>query len=426
MLGGLLGRGEPERRVGLVLPGGGARSAYQVGVLQAIAEIWPEEEGNPFPVISGTSAGAINASALASGAQDFHGTVERLSRVWAGFHAAQVYRTDGWHLTRTALRWLGAILFGGLGAGNPRSLLDNTPLRRLLEREVHLEGVQASIEAGVLDALAITASNYASARSVTFFQGREEFRPWQRTRREGRREEIRHDHLMASAAIPLVFPAVELGRDYYGDGSMRQAAPLSPAIHLGAERLLVIGVRNEDPPKGFSVRGRARYPSIAQIAGYMLDTLFMDSLYSDLERLTRLNQLVEQLPKSRFRTRSHELKKIEALVMLPSADVLELATEHLKSLPRSVRALLSGVGGLNVRGRPLISYLLFESGFCEALMELGHHDAMAHKERIVAFLRGEPTDTLSAPDQVRELLGNEESGPETEQREEADDVGDGG
>ena len=176
----------------------------------------------------------------------------------------------------------------------------------------------------------------------------------------------------------------------------------------------MIGVRSETPRGDLAQLKRARYPSLAQIAGYMLDTLFMDSLYADLERLTRLNQLIANIPQSRFRTPKHELKCIEALVILPSRDIIEIAARHVKSLPRSVRLLMSGVGGLNARGRPLMSYLLFEAEFCQELMELGYKDAISHRSRILKFLRGDEVDQLSAPDPLRALLADEEKRAETE------------
>ncbi|HEY5622900.1 MAG TPA: patatin-like phospholipase family protein, partial [Gammaproteobacteria bacterium] len=282
-------------RKALILPGAGARGAYQVGALKAIAEMLPDNEPNPFGVISGTSAGAINSAVLASRASHFATAVAEMDYVWSNFEASQVYRTDSWTMLKTSLHWFSALMFRGMGSRNPRFLLDSSPLRELLTANIKFSNIQRSIDRGHLDALAITASAYTSARSVTFFQGREEMRPWARVRRIGRPAKIELEHLLASAAVPFVFEPVRIGGEYYGDGAMRHRAPLSSAIHLGADRMLVIGVRDEHPDPEPLESSPAELPSFAHLAGYMLDTLFMDGLYSDLERATRINIIMDQL-----------------------------------------------------------------------------------------------------------------------------------
>lgn len=369
---------------GLLLPGGGARAAYQVGVLKALAELRPRDRAaTPFRVISGNSAGCINAAVLASRAMDFHGGVDELAGIWSNLQVSKVFRTDTWTMLSNSMKWLWAIIRGELGTHGAHSLLDNTPLRELLERHIRFARIQQAIHVGHLDAFAVTASGYTSARSVTFFTGRPGLEGWQRTRREGRPEDIGLDHLMASSALPLIFPAVRIGAEYFGDGSMRQGAPLAAPIHLGAERILVIGVRDEQPdrPERIGLL-RPRYPSFGQIMGYILDTLFMDSLYLDLERLKRVNELLEHAGR---RMKGTGLRPIDVTVVIPSRDIRDITARYVRRLPRSVKLLLRGLGGLRPGGRQLASYLLFDGGFCSELIELGYADAMAQKDRLMPF-----------------------------------------
>ncbi|HET7921246.1 MAG TPA: patatin-like phospholipase family protein [Gammaproteobacteria bacterium] len=368
-------------RIGLVLPGGGARAAYQAGVLRAIAALLPPDCPNPFPVITGTSAGAINAALIASRARHFRTGVEHLAGVWEHITTEQVFRTDTITIIKTGLAWLVTLLHAGFGRYNPVSLLDNTPLRHLLERHIVFAHLQQALDSGALRALAITASGYTSARSISFYKSVAGVQPWHRMRRMGQPAELRLDHIMASVALPMIFPAVRIGREYFGDGSMRQAAPLSPAVHLGAERVLVIAVRNERANPLPDADQEPDYPSLGQIAGYMLDTLFMDSIYGDLERLQRINDTV-----SHIHDDSSPLKVIETLVVVPSEDIRDIAQRHKREFPRSVRLLLRGVGGLRRSGSQLLSYLLFESGYCRELIELGYRDAMAQADKLRGFM----------------------------------------
>jgi NTE family protein len=395
----------PEgKRKALVLPGAGARGAYQVGVLKAVASLLPKGAPNPFAIIAGTSAGAINAAVLAGRAANFERGVSEMEQVWANFHANQVYRTDGWSMLKSSLRWLAAIVFGGLGVRNPHSLLDNSPLRELLERNVRFAGIARAIDQGQLDAIAVTASGYTTARSVTFFQGRPEDKPWVRVRRIGRPTRLDVEHLMASAAVPFVFPPVRIGGEYYGDGSMRHRAPLSPALHLGADRLLVIGVRDEQPDPEPAVDVAAVEPTLAHLAGYMLDTLFMDGLYTDLERISRTNRIVEQLGPGRLTGALAELRPIQTLVIVPKEDVRSVAAHYAHELPRPVRLLLRGLGASSQSGLQLVSYLLFESGFTRALIDMGYRDALAMEDALRAFLFDQPMDTLYAPSHLKFAL----------------------
>lgn len=379
-------------RVGLVLPGGGARAAYQAGVLKAIAEVLPPDCPNPFSVIAGTSAGAINAALIASQARHFHAGIAHLVGVWENIRTDRVFRTDSLTILKTGMSWLLTLLHAGIGRYTPVSLLDNAPLRRLLEQHIVFAHLQQAIDEGALDALAITASGYSSARSISFYKSRAGMQPWHRMRRLGQPSELRLDHIMASVALPMIFPAVRIGREYFGDGSMRQSAPLSPAVHLGAERVLVIAVRNEHANRLPESDESPSYPSLGQIAGYMLDTLFMDSIYGDLERLQRINDTV-----SHIHDGPTPLKIIETMVVVPSEDIRDIAQRHKQEFPRSVRLLLRGVGGLRRSGSQLLSYLLFESGYCRELVALGYQDGMAQADKLLEFMSSE---TVSQQDQV--------------------------
>ena len=369
--------------VGLVLPGGGARAAYQVGVLQAIAAMLPGA-ANPFPVIVGTSAGAVAATVLATEAFRWHKAVDALARVWAEFHVDQVFRANALSMLRSGLHWGLSLVSGGLLLPPPRALFDNSPLRALLRRNIRWEHLHTSVRRGSLRALALCATSYSSAASVAFFSGSRELQEWDRHQRVGRRETLTLDHLMASMAVPFLFPPVMLDHEYYGDGAQRQLWPLSPAIHLGADRLLVIGVRSEHGA-GVNTRPRkvAASPTPGQLFGYMLDTLFMDQIYANVEHVARLNQVAEVAP---FAVPG--VHKVATLMIAPSEDLRIIATRHAASLPRSLRALLRVMGARGTAGAQLASYLMFEASFTQELMALGVQDAMAQRDEIVEFLSG--------------------------------------
>jgi NTE family protein len=385
-------------RKALVLPGAGARGAYQVGVLKAIATLLPRGARNPFQIITGTSAGAINAAVLAGRAANFEHAIADMEHVWANFSAEQVYRSDNLTMLRSSLHWLAAVVFGGLGVANPQSLLDNAPLRVLLKRDVRFGGIERAIQRGHLDALAITASGYTSARSVTFYQARNDaVQPWARVRRIGIPTRITLEHLMASSAVPFVFPPVQIGGEYFGDGSMRHSAPLSPAIHLGADRMLVIGTRDERPDAEAAAGHLPDRPTLGHLAGYMLDTLFMDGLLTDLERLARVNRLLGCVEPTLARKLVGDLRPLHTVVVVPKQDMRVVAAAHANELPGGVRVLLKGLGAMNRLGMQLVSYLLFESGFTRELIDMGFRDALAMEDALRAFLYDEPMSTLYAP-----------------------------
>ena len=372
-------------KVALIMSGGGARAAYQVGVLKAIAEMLPDNAPNPFPIICGTSAGAINGAALAIYATRFKEGVRRLGMIWSNFQVQQVFRADALGIIGSGARWLTALLVGGLGKHNPRSLLDRTPLYALLYKYLPCEKIQDSIDAGALHAFSVTASGYTSTQSVTFFQGVSSLTPWKRARRIGSVAPITIDHLMASSAIPFIFSAVKINREYFGDGSMRQVAPLSAALHLGADRILVIGVRQdaEVQPERIKVDD---YPSLAQIAGHVLNSIFLDSLEVDMERLQRINNTLKTIPAHYLKEGGMSLRPVEVMAISPSADIAKIAERHALSLPLPVRYLLRGIGAYHRNGANLVSYLLFEKSYCRELIALGYADALRHKEQVKAFL----------------------------------------
>ncbi len=375
-----------EKQVtGLILPGGGARNAYQAGVLKAIADMLPDDAKNPFDVISGSSSGALNAVMLASSAARFREGVDRLWGIWSNFHIGKVYRIDTWTAVRSAFGWIGNFLLGGL-VKQPPSILDNSPLRELLERHIRFARIQQAIDAGDLRAVSVTASGYTSGQSVTYYQGVSELVPWKRTRRSGQPTELTLNHLMASSAIPVLFPAVKLRNEYFGDGSMRQTAPLSPALHLGANRLLIIGVRSPGIDVPADDDRNIRYPSFGLISGYIFDTLFMDSLDADIERMRRINHTITETKEKRVQYKDSSLRQIDYLVISPSRDVREIVARYVGNFPRSVKILLNGIGALAREGRPLMSYLMFDAPYCKDLMDLGYQDGMAARDQILHLL----------------------------------------
>lgn len=373
-----------EPKTALILTGGGARAAYQVGVVKAVRQLLPDPSVNPFPILCGTSAGALNAASLAASAEDFGAGIDALERVWAEFHAGDVYRADAVSVGMSGARWLSTFALGWLTHSSPCSLLDNTPLRRLIERNIDFDRIEGAIARHALHSVSITCSGYDSGQSVSFFQGRADLEPWRRSQRFGAHVKLGVDHLMASSAIPFIFPAVKLHREWFGDGSMRQLAPISPAIHLGADRILVIGAGRRTA-EAQRAQGE-RYPSLAQVAGHALSSIFLDALAVDLERMIRINKTLEKIPENLRRESGIPLRPIEVLHISPSQRLDHLAAKHAHALPRPVRALLRGIGAMNRNGGALTSYLLFEQAYTRSLIDLGYADTMARSAEVQAFL----------------------------------------
>jgi NTE family protein len=383
---------------GLILTGGGARAAYQVGVLKAVSDILIEEgwdpKYNPFGIICGTSAGAINATALACRSDNFEQSVSSILQVWENFEAAQVYRADSLGVIRSGARWLSLMSFGWLlnkwRKSPPISLLDNSPLAKLLARMLDMERLDQTLATGALRALAVTASSYTAGQHLTFYQTLADVEPWVRSQRLAQRDFISVQHLLASSAIPFIFPAVPLNwgghLEYCGDGSMRQLAPISPAIHLGARKVFIIGSgRLIEPPHQHTEH--AQYPSLAEIAGHAMSSIFLDGLAVDIERLTRINRTLSMLPPELLE--NTPLKPVEILVIAPSERLDDIANRHVSSLPLPVRTLLGGIGATEARGATLASYLLFESSYTLELIELGKKDTWEKRHEVCSFFQSQ-------------------------------------
>lgn len=374
---------QEKKKTGLILSGGGARAAYQVGVLMAIADIVPRGTRNPFPIISGTSAGAINAAALAAQAHNYRMAVRGLERVWANITAEQVYRTDVYSFAKSIVRWFATTLVSGSTPVNS-ALLDSRPLHKLLSMVVNFQRIEEALERGDLHAISITASSYSSGESVSFYQAQPHLQDWARARRLGRRARLSVNHLLASSAIPILFPAQEVDGRYYGDGAVRQLAPVSPALHLGADRLLVIGVSGNT--SAMHQRNVTGYPSLAQVLGHILNSVFVDSLEGDVERLERINNTLQAIPLKTRQQQGITLREVDVLKIYPSRPIDEIAAEHIRELPRAMRFFLRGSGATRSPGASAVSYLLFEPGFTRALMALGYQDARQREEEIRTFL----------------------------------------
>lgn len=394
-----INRATPPVPTGLILTGGGARAAYQVGVLAALAQLRRDAgatQGAPFPVISGTSAGAINAATLACHADDFDAAVDGLVHLWQGLHVEDIYRADAFEAVKSGARWLSMLSLGWALArwtrSRPKSLLDNTPLRELLLRYLDMGRLETMLSDGHLRALALTGSSYTSGQHVTFFQTHHHVVPWLREQRMAVQTQLTHAHLLASSAIPFIFPAEPLAlegtTEWFGDGSMRQSAPISPAVHLGAERVLVIGAgRMKEPEGDRRLEAAHEHPSMAQIAGHALSNIFLDALSVDIERLRRINRTLALLP--REARAATPLRPIDLLVIAPSRRIDDLAGEHQASLPPSVRAMLRAFGvsgkGPSTSGSALVSYLLFEPSFVSELIHLGMSDTLAKRAEVQRF-----------------------------------------
>ncbi|WP_250464053.1 patatin-like phospholipase family protein [Microbulbifer litoralis] len=374
----------------LVLSGGGARAAYQAGVLKALAELTPESNPNPFQIICGTSAGAVNALLLATHPGTFREAVDRLCDLWLQLTVDQIYRSSWRSLLGNMFTITRSLFNQGVARQRPLALLDNAPLRELVEEVIHFRNIPLNIAEGRLRAVSVNALSYSEGESVSFFQGVEELREWRRFRRYGVRTELTVDHLMASAAIPTLFSTVQIGNDYFGDGAVRQLAPISPALHLGANRVFVVGVSDNRSPVHWGkrrIKTQRHSPSIAQIAGQLFNAAFIDSLEGDLEHLDRVNLLLDSVAADKLEGLT-PLRPVESAVIEPSQSLDRLAGRKVRHLPPALRWLFRSTGATTSGGgASAASYLLFEKPFLGELIELGYQDAMWEQDKLREFLR---------------------------------------
>jgi NTE family protein len=381
-----------ESVLGLVMTGGGARGAYQAGVLKRIGEIKRVQAlGNPFPIIGGSSAGAINGSALAAGSDDFALATRVLARVWSDLKPSDVFRCDVLSQAHNAFTWIVDLSFGALlGGGNARSLLDATPLKQFLNTHLRCDRIQNNIKRGHLYALAISATNYSSGKSYLFIQGMKGHPMWNRTRRVTLPTKITVDHVCASAAIPLVFQPVRLktarGTAFFGDGCVRLQQPLSPAIRLGAQKLFAIGVRCENLEHRNETTKQTE-PSLAQVMGVLFDVMFLDHLATDIEHLERLNQLLGEGRISQSGIQGCEkMRPLASFLMTPSVHLSEVAEQHQRDMPYLIQYFVNSLGRDAASCSDLMSYLLFTSKYTRALIEIGYDDASKRIDEIENFL----------------------------------------
>lgn len=371
----------------LILPGGGARAAYQVGVIKALAEICQDFENNPFPILCGTSAGALNAVVLATGPAHFVDAAHRLEQIWLNLRHDHVYRSDWPGLAKNVWRLILSLFNAGIAVGRPVALLDNLPLKTLLKQKIDFGKIAENIKNDYLEAVCVTAMNYSEGHSSSFFQGGPEHAEWHRWRRQGIPTPLELNHLMASAAIPTIFPPQRIGRNYYGDGALRQLTPLSPAIHLGASKLLVISVAGHRKQYSKPYR-RPHSPAFGQVIGHLLNSAFVDSMETDIEMLEQVNRIVDLIPNRFHNAEGKTLRPIDIQVISPSADIDTIAEEFVAELPRSLRSFLGVTGSNKYEGGVNISsYLLFTESFIQTLIELGYKDGQAQAESIIRFLQ---------------------------------------
>ena len=373
-------------KTGLILAGGGARNAYQVGVLKAVADILPSKNQIPFDVVSGTSAGALNAGVLACHADEFAHAVDLLDEIWGNLHIEQVFNPEQVSNFSAAGKLIWRLVRARNVEQQPHSILDNHPLQGLVEQHIDPQRIAQHIDSGALRALGINTSSYTSGKSITYFMGHADIAPWDRTKRRGVRDNISYKHLMASAAIPLIFPAVQIRDDYHGDGSMRQWAPLSPALHMGANRILVVSVGNTLNEHDAPDTGPKPYPSLGQIGGYIFESLFLETLDADIERVRRYNAMLKSVPGQHVDIDGMRIEPVETLVISPSGDVRSLVEKHMSRFPHNMNLILRVLGASRPEGRQISSYLLFEKEFCRELMDMGYQDAHARKDEIVELL----------------------------------------
>lgn len=367
---------------GIVLTGGGARAAYQVGVLRAISDMYPDW-ANPFRVIVGTSAGAINAVALAAGGNVFRHNVYHLEGLWSDLKVDQIYLSNTLQIFRNMTGVARRLFFSG-DRNTPMALLNNKPLRELLAREIDFEAIGTAIDNNEISAVGVNACGYATGQNVCFFEGNQSLASWTVGQRAGARTRLALEHVMASSAIPTVFPPISINREYFGDGVTRQMAHISPALRLGAKRVLVVGVSaNSMCP--ISRPEVPDTPSFAHVIAHVFNGMFLDTLDYDIDRLRLINQLVGLVPEEKLKEAGLDLKPVELLEISPSQRLNEIAAEYLDGMPAVLRNLVGSTDHHHGAAASLASYLLFDGRFCRALIKLGYEDAQAHGKQIERF-----------------------------------------
>ncbi|MBK9518722.1 MAG: patatin-like phospholipase family protein [Anaeromyxobacter sp.] len=345
----------------------------------------------PFPVVAGISAGAINGVVLACAAHDFKAGAEALRQTWSTLTPDRIFRTGALKLASIGSRWMRDLGGGGfLGGNSINYLLDSSPLRRLLSEALPLARMRRHLKAGRLRGVAVSATSYLSGAGVTWYEAVDEVRPWTRSSRQGLRARLGVDHVMASAAIPIFFPPVRVDDGFYGDGCVRMVYPMSPAIHLGAERIVAISVRHPRAAPASPVVPEGDELPLSQIAGVLLNAVFLDSLDTDLERLERVNRTLSYIPSERVAARELDLRPIPVLALRPSEDLGLLAADEYHRFPAMLRYFLKGIGVTEHSGSDLLSYLAFEPVYVARAMELGYRDTLARRDEVAAFLRDEP------------------------------------
>jgi len=375
--------------LGLVLTGGGARASYQVGVIQAIAEITGATQ-SPFSIMTGVSAGAINASYLMSRADQFNNAARGLWDLWLNLSSEKIYRTDASSFASLGTKWLGTVGMGGaFNKKKANHLLDTQPLRELLNQELCLDRLPQFFKSGILKGVSVSVTNYLTGTAISFYDGDENIVPWVRSTRIGVRGPLTVDHVMASSAIPVFFPPINIDGALYGDGCIRLTSPLSPAIHLGADKIIAVGiryVRSNEQTLEINQTFKKDDLSIAEIGGVLLNAVFLDSLENDAERIERINLTLSLFTEEQRKKHPLNLRSVPLLMLRPSQDLGQLAQGTLKEFPTVIRFLLKGVGAKEDKGWDLLSYLAFEKAYTGQLIELGYHDTIRKKDAILEFM----------------------------------------